>query len=75
MLDGGIFRNILPQPARAGLLLTFAGPCLIELARRAAAGGGAELGVAWIAALALAAALATGAGRSRPAPALARRMR
>jgi hypothetical protein len=74
MVDRGRTRNILPQPARAGLLLTFV-PCLIELAHRAAAGGGAEFGAACGAALVLAAALATGGGRPCLAPATARRMR
>ena len=75
MLDGGVFRNILPQPAPAGMLLTFAGLSLIELVRHAAAEGGVELGAAWTVTLVLAAALATATRRLRLAPVMARRMR
>jgi hypothetical protein len=73
MVDMAIERNILPQAARTGLLLTFASACLIEQAHRVA-GSGADIGPVWIAAFVLAAALAIGPGR-RVAPAVVRSVR
>jgi hypothetical protein len=75
MVDVGIDRSIMPQPAWTAMLLTSAALCLIDQAYRAATGSGADSGAAWIAALVLAAAMATGGERPCPARATARRTR